>query len=177
VEALAAPDRSVSETISMIRHAKKEEAKILTRLSIESKRYWRYPKEYIQIWNEELIITPEYIEKNDVIAFEDDGKIVGYYSIVELNDDVEISGIKIDKRYWLEHMFIFPDHIGQGIGTNLFDHLKKRCKKKGITELKILADPNSKGFYEKMGCRYQREYPSTIAGRTTPLLSMKIKNR
>jgi ADP-ribosylglycohydrolase len=25
----------------------------------------------------------------------------------------------------------------------------------------ILADPNSRGFYEKMGCTYVREYPST----------------
>ncbi|RJQ84641.1 MAG: GNAT family N-acetyltransferase [Desulfobacteraceae bacterium] len=58
--------------------------------------------------------------------------------------------------------------MGQGIGTKLFDHLRQRCIAKGIKELGILADPNARGFYEKMGCRYQGEHPSTIMNRTTP---------
>ena len=160
----------------MIRAAKIADAPTLTTLSFESKKYWGYPKEYYQIWNDELNITPKYIEINDVFVFQDNGKIVGYYSIVELKDDIELSGIKIEKGYWLEHMFLSPGYIGRGIGTSLFDHLRKRCATKKIAELKILADPNSRGFYEKMGCKYHGEHPSIIPGRTTPLLSLKIEN-
>ena len=70
-------------------------------------------------------------------------------------------------------MFIDPQKIGTGMGTKMFDHLRKRCVSRGINELNILADPNSKGFYEKMGCDYIGEYPSTIRNRTTPFLKLK----
>jgi len=157
----------------MIRHAKQTEAGILTEISFSSKGYWGYPKEYFDIWSKELTISHEYIQNNDVFVFQNDTIILGYYSIVELNNDIEVSGITISKGFWLEHMFIEPLSIGKGIGSKMFDHLQKRCRKRGITKLSILADPNSKGFYKKMGCEYKKEYPSTIRNRTTPLLILK----
>jgi GNAT superfamily N-acetyltransferase len=159
----------------MIRPAEKEEAQVLTRLSFESKGYWAYPKEYYDVWKPELTITSDYIAKNDVLVFESEGAVIGYYSIVELENDIEVSGIKIDKGHWLEHMFIAPKYIGRGIGRIMFDHLRNRCEIKGIRKLGILADPNARGFYEKMGCDDRGEFPSTIAGRTTPLLVLTIK--
>lgn len=59
----------------------------------------------------------------------------------------------------------------------MFDHLRKRYLSRGINELGILADSNSRGFYEKMGCVFKREYPSTIKNRTTPYLQLKIMGR
>jgi GNAT superfamily N-acetyltransferase len=161
---------------TMIRSADKEEAQILTKISIESKSYWVYPKEYFEIWSPELTITTEHIEKNDVFVFEREGAVVGYYSLIELVAGCELSGSKIAKGFWLEHMFILPKFIGQGIGTILFAHLRKRCEMKGIRKLGILADPNARGFYEKMGCTYQGEIPSTIAGRTTPMFELRMND-
>lgn len=158
----------------MIRSADQKEAGILTRLSFASKGYWHYPSQFFQIWKDELTVTPADIEKNDVHVFEKEGKILGYYSLVELKEDLCLSGCKIEKGLFLEHMFVLPVQIGRGIGTALFEHLRRRCQHRSIHELKILADPHSRGFYEKMGCRYHREVPSTIAGRTTPLLSLDI---
>ena len=89
---------------------------------------------------------------------------------MELKDDVDISGITINKGFWLDHMFIAPNQIRRGIGEKLFGHLKKKCIQKGIGDLGILADPNARGFYEKMGCAYKGEYPSPIKDRTTPFL-------
>lgn len=161
----------------MIRPAKKEEAEILTKISFKSKGYWNYPQEYFDIWNNELTISPDYIEKNEVYVYELGGAVVGYYSFVELLEDIEISGIMIKKGFWLEHMFIEPENIGNGIGTKMFDHLRKRCLFKDVNELGILADPNSRGFYEKMGCIFNRDYPSTIKNRTTPYLKLEIMER
>ncbi len=161
----------------MIRPANREDAQFLTGLSFKSKGFWGYPKEYFEVWKPELTITPDYIEKNDVLVFESGGAIVGYYSIIELENDIEVSGAKIDKGFWLEHMFIAPKYIGRGIGTIMFEHLRKRCEMKGIRYLGILADPNARGFYEKMGCNFQGEIPSTIADRTTPLFVLEIKDR
>lgn len=145
----------------------------MTSISFSSKSYWNYPKEYFEIWSKELTINSDYIDKNDVFFFENNGNIIGYYSIVELKEDIEISGIKIGKGFWLEHMFLEPQSIRKGIGTKLFEHLRERCASRGVYELGILADPNSRGFYEKMGCEYKLEYPSTIENRTTPYLQMK----
>lgn len=167
--------RTVSVVSPMIREAKIQEAEILTNISFRSKGYWNYPKEYYEIWSKELTIRSDYIENNDVFVFENDGKIIGYYTIVELKDDIKISGITIRKGFWLEHMFIEPKSIGKGIGTKMFEHMRKICVTRGVYELGILADPNSIGFYEKMGCEYKLEYPSTIKNRTTPFLQLKIR--
>jgi hypothetical protein len=72
------------EGIFLIKSAKKKEAKILTKISYKSKGYWNYPQEYFDIWNNELTISPDYIEKNVVFVFELGGALVGYYSLVEL---------------------------------------------------------------------------------------------
>lgn len=158
----------------MIRKAIPSEAGILTRLTRESKALWGYPKEHFDIWAPELTILPEYIEKNDVFVIEVDGIVAGYYSMVVLQNDIEVGGVRIGKGHWLEHMFIAPTHIGQGLGTRLFAHCREGCKAKGILQLGILADPNAKKFYEKMGCEYHREFQSTIPGRTTPYLTLTL---
>jgi GNAT superfamily N-acetyltransferase len=154
----------------MIRQARQNEAKVLTRISFASKGHWHYPQEYFEIWKKELTIRPDYIEKNDVFVYELDGFAAGFYSIVELPEDMDISGIKIRKGFWLDHMFIEPEHIGKGMGSKMFHHLRKVCTAKGISKLGILADPHARGFYEKMGCDYVMEIPSTIENRTTPFL-------
>jgi GNAT superfamily N-acetyltransferase len=158
----------------MIRSAKCSEADILTKISFESKGYWGYPKAFFDVWTDELTISSDYIQSNDVFVVEQEGAIVGYYSIVELKDDIDVAGIRIDKGFWLEHMFIEPSSIGKGVGAKMFDHLRERCRSRGIIELGILADPNSRGFYEKMGCEYKAENPSTIENRTTPFLQLKL---
>ena len=163
--------------MKMIREAKIQDAEKITKIGFSSKGYWNYPKEFYETWSRELNISSGYIQNNDVFVFENNGKIIGYYSIIELKDDIEISGIKISKGFWLEHMFIEPQRIGKGIGTKLFEHLRERCASRGVYELGILADPNSRGFYEKMGCEYKLEYPSTIKDRTTPYLQLKIRRR
>ena len=158
----------------MFRHAEIIDAEALTKLSFDSKGYWGYPETYFKIWADELTVSPDYIKKNDVQVYTIDDLIFGYYSIVKLDNDIEISGITLGKGYWLEHMFVKPESIGNGIGTKLFNHAEQRCHERGITELGILADPNAKGFYTKMGCIYLREYPSTIKNRTTPYLKLEL---
>lgn len=158
----------------MIRPAKETDRQRLTTISFSSKGYWKYPKEYFDIWKNELTLSSEYIQNNDVFVYEKNGLIVGYYSVVEIKENIEVSGIEIHKGFWLDHMFITPQNIGQGIGRKMFNHLRKWCQFTGVEKLGILADPNSRGFYEKMGCKYQKEFPSTISTRTTPWLVLKI---
>jgi len=161
-------------TLQMIRPARQVEAEILTKISFRSKKHWGYPEAYFEIWADELTIHPEYIRKNDVFVYSHENEIIGYYSIVSLAYDIDVSGITLGKGHWLEHMFLLPTFIGKGFGRRMFSHAVNRCAARGIRKLGVLSDPNAKGFYEKMGCAYQREYPSTIAGRTTPFLTFRL---
>lgn len=160
----------------MIRQAKPEEHRILTEISFASKKYWNYPAHFIDIWKKELTITKDYIQQNNVFIVEAEKTVAGYYSLVELQNDVQISGITLKAGLWLEHMFIRPPFIGNGLGRDLFYHCLKTCTYKNFSAIKILSDPNAKGFYQKMGCHYLSEYPSTIEGRTTPYLEFLLKN-
>lgn len=158
----------------MIRPARREEAERLTEISLASKAHWGYPAAYFEIWRSELTLSPAYIDANDVFVLEAKGGVVGYYSLVQLEDEIEVGGISLAKGFWLEHMFVLPAFIGRGMGSALFRHLRRLCRARGVKTLGILADPNAKGFYMKLGAHYVKEFPSTIAGRTTPYLVLDI---
>lgn len=158
----------------MIRKARSEEAALLTELGLASKAVWNYPQSYMEIWRDELTISPEDIEKNCFYVYEDEGELRGYCSLIRLEEKLEIAATVLEPGYWLEHLFVRPDRLGEGIGRALFSHLVEHSLGEKAELLRILADPNSKGFYLKMGCRYVEELPSTIEGRTTPLLELDL---
>jgi len=156
-----------------IRPAIGTDAENLTTISFASKRGWKYPEHYYKIWKDELTITQEYIQINDVWLVED-RKPFGYYSVIYLKEDLMLPLGTLEKGYWLEHMFILPEYIGKEVGRDLFNFITRQCIEHGIGEISVLADPNSRGFYEKMGCTFVRNFPSTIAGRTTPQFLCRI---
>ncbi|MZP28643.1 GNAT family N-acetyltransferase [Heliobacterium undosum] len=158
----------------LIRKALPKESAIITEISFLSKQYWNYPKEYFEIWKDELTITAEYIERNIVFVAEVDGKIIGYESVVEVKEDFWAGNVFVQKGFWLEHMFIHPSYIGKGIGSKLIFFIKTFCREAGISSLNIFSDPYAKGFYEKMGAMYIRESPSSILGRTVSLFSLQV---
>ena len=159
----------------MIRKALSHEAHLLTEISFSSKRYWDYPEEYMEIWKDELTLTSAYIAENEVFVHLRETMITGYYSLVCLRNDLHIGSITLKKGLWLDHFFITPKYIGGGIGRTLFGHCISQLEKSTSSKLNILADPNSSGFYEKMVCNYEYEYPSTIEGRTTPYFTYTLR--
>ena len=159
----------------MIRQAAAKDHMRLTSLSFASKRHWNYPEEYYALWKDELTITPAYITDNTVHVFEQDGDIRAYYSLKYLSEPLQFSGAVLEPGLWLDHMFVDPLHMGRGIGRMLFTHCLAKSREKGAAVLWILADPNSSGFYESMGCSHVADFPSSIGGRTTPLLRFSLE--
>lgn len=158
-----------------IRKAAAPDALPLTQVAKSAKRYWNYPDSYYKIWEEELTITPDYISKNTVfVAQTNSNEVIAFYSLVTLEQDLHFKTTVLEKGVWLDHMFIIPEYIGQGLGHLMFNHMMQGCRVKNITMVRLLADPNAKGFYEKMGCQYVRQVPSSIEGRTTPMYEIII---
>ena len=153
----------------VIRQAKPEEYETLTQISFAAKKYWNYPQEYFDVWKDELTISEYYVKDNTVFVAEADGEPTAYYSIVEVKEEFMEGSTKVEKGFWLEHMFVRPQFIGKGIGRAMYGHMKEHCRAMGIDRVRIFADPYAKGFYERMGAQYIEERPSSIEGRTVSL--------
>lgn len=146
-----------------IQIAQPEHADILTHITIVAKRHWDYPEHWIQTWLPLLTITPEYISENEVWLKTIDDEPIAYYSL------------KYDRQeLWLDNLWVLPEHMGKGIGKELFIHALERSRVRGVSVIKIEADPNAQPFYEHMGARKISEHHSEIDGHPRILPIMEI---
>ena len=158
----------------VILSADEKESNILTSISFAAKRYWNYPEEYFDVWKEELTITPDYINKNQVYVAKINGEVIGFVSLVEVKDDFQVGELLITKGFWLDHIFIRPELIGKKVVSKLIEFVKEWCRNQNISYLHILSDPNAKGFYNRIGADYIKEVPSSIKGRTVSLYRLEV---
>ena len=81
------------------------------------------------------------------IVFEKDGEVVGFYIISTIADLVEIFTIAVDSRY-----------RGEGIGSQLLDHLIKYAEEVGASEIWLEASTKNIAainLYQKYGFKIQ----------------------
>ncbi|MFN2510648.1 MAG: GNAT family N-acetyltransferase [Pyrinomonadaceae bacterium] len=125
-----------------IREASTDEATALTAIAHDAKRHWGYPEHWIEHWQEDLTISPDFISNNEVYVAERENEIIGFYALV-----------LGDRRAELEHMWVAPSHIGTGVGKELFIHAMQKAAGENVSAVEISSDPNAEGFYERMGAR------------------------
>ena len=51
----------------------------------------------------------------------------------------------------LEHLWVHPDYMGQGLGRALLSHALQHLAAIGTATLHIDADPHAEGFYRRCG--------------------------
>ena len=149
-----------------VRRARPEEATDLTTLAHAAKRHWNYPDAWIAAWRDALTLTPAYVRTHDVFAATDAaGTLLGFYALNERDGTVE-----------LDHFWVHPDAMGQGVGRRLFEHAVSRVRDTGASLLEIDADPNAEGFYLKLGARRVGEVVTEVLGtrRVRPLLVLNV---
>jgi N-acetylglutamate synthase-like GNAT family acetyltransferase len=149
-----------------IRKASPDDAGTLTTIAHEAKRHWGYPEHWIQHWQDDLTISPEFVAANQVNVAERDGEVLGFYALIVRDDKAE-----------LDHMWVAPAHIGAGVGKELFIHAMQTAAGQDVSAVEILSDPNAAGFYRKMGAHQIGETVSEIDGqpRTLPRLTVDPK--
>lgn len=147
-----------------IRQASSQEAAELTRIAHDAKRYWGYPEHWMQRWEADLTLTPEFIADNHVYVAEEGDRVSGFYAL----------SIK-DKSAELEHLWVAPDAIGTGVGKELFLNAMQKAAELRVRSVEISSDPNAEGFYQKMGAYRVGETSSELDGdaRTVPRLSIE----
>ncbi len=147
--------------------ADSEEAACLTEIAFAAKRHWGYPETWIEVWREDLTITPEFIALNEVFIVCEQDKPIGFYALVTSEGTTE-----------LDHLWVLPEWMGKGIGRRLLAHAIDRAAAANIATIEIVSDPNAEAFYLKAGARKIGEVLSTIEGqrRCLPRLAIDILN-
>lgn len=126
--------------LMLIRRAEVKENKVLTELAVMSEAYWGYDKRFLDAYRQIYSLTEDYIRNHPTFVMEEDGKLAGFYSIIESDDEVT-----------LEYFYLDPAYIGKGFGRELWDHLVEFCRNRGILEFVLVSAPEARLFYEKMG--------------------------
>jgi ribosomal protein S18 acetylase RimI-like enzyme len=144
-----------------------EDADALTQIAHAAKRHWGYPERWIEAWRDILTMRPEFIAANVAHAAIENGRAVGFYLLT-----TEADGIHLD------HLWILPAAMRRGIGRSLFKHAVEQAGNSGFRLIKIEADPNAEGFYQRMGARRVGVNMTKIDGRPRelPLLEFRISN-
>jgi GNAT superfamily N-acetyltransferase len=146
--------------------AQPHQAPLLTRIAVKSKRHWDYPEAWMKQWTELLTISPSAIVRDDVYCAERDRQVVGFYVLRATEDRAE-----------LEHLWVLPECLGQGIGRALFEHVVAQARAQRLSRLFIESDPNAAGFYARMGARPIDMLISELGGvsREVPVFAYELR--
>jgi GNAT superfamily N-acetyltransferase len=140
-----------------IRPLRTGEEEQLREVARASKAHWGYDPEQVREW----AATLEYAGKDVWVA--DAGQPVGYAVLVVDGDRAE-----------LDELWVEPEWIGRGVGSELFRFVAARASSLGATRLEWEADPHAVGFYERLGARWLRDSPPSEWGRILPVMGIEL---
>ncbi len=128
-----------------------------------AKAHWGYPDEWLELWADDLTVTPEDIERDHVFHAEVGRTVAGCCSLRVQGANAEI-----------EHMWVLPEFSGTGVGRALFDRMVATARAAGVAAIRIVSDPNAVGFYETVGAHLVGAAPSVPEGRELPVLRYEL---
>jgi ribosomal protein S18 acetylase RimI-like enzyme len=137
----------------------------LSQIAQAAKRYWGYPERWLALWQAELTLSAEYIGEHHVYKAIAEDATIGFYSLTIREQEADI-----------DHLWIDPDFIGQGIGRRLWEHAAALAERLEALRLVVLSDPHAEGFYLRMGMTRAGEQVYTLdeAPRTLPRLVLAL---
>jgi GNAT superfamily N-acetyltransferase len=148
-----------------IRAARVDEASQLTRLALDSKRYWGYDDAFMERCAIELVVAATEITDGNVFVIENvEGIVQGFYSLKDHHDD----------GGELAMLFVEPNAIGDGYGKELMLHARRRARARGWSWLCIESDPFAEDFYLSQGAERIGEVISPSTGRALALLRCSV---
>ena len=156
----------MSDVAPIIYRALPAQAARLSQIAIAAKSYWGYPAQWIELWHNQLTISPAYVQNNEVWAAEVDSAVLGFYALRGAAP-----------RMLLDNLWVMPVAINQGIGTALIHHAMARAAALGATVIQIESDPHAEAFYTKMGAVSVGEVGYILSGqrRALPLLEIHLQ--
>jgi len=150
--------------VESIRDARPEEASALEVLQRRSSDVW---EEY----RAQLAANPDAIEPPHRaiadgrvrVAVDASGRLLGFSVVLPLGGT----------RCELDDLFVEPDSMGLGVGRLLVDDVVTRAAGAGASHVDVIANPNARGFYERLGFEITGQ-ASTRFG-DAPRMSLALK--
>jgi len=150
--------------VVVVRAGTEEDFPQLREIAIEAKAHWGYDRARVEEWGTHGDFEPESLRSREVYVAEANSAPVGWASLIPRG---EVG--------WLEDLWIDPPWIGRGVGRLLFEHVAGRARELGARRLEWEAEPNARGFYERMGATYVRESEVTEWGRVLDVLGVELR--
>lgn len=152
-----------------LRHAREDEASILSALAMESKAHWQYSQTQLTAWRENLSITAEMIRSFPTYVAEAKQEIPGFFLLAPKSG-----------QWQLEHFWVHPSRMGRGVGKRMLQEACRIAEGGGASSLLIAADPNAEPFYVACGASRVGQIPAPIEGadaRVLPVLVVATAHR
>ena len=160
----------MNEPRAKLRPARRDEARLLSDLALNSKAHWNYSAEFLAQVRDELSYCSEQIDSPQMrfVVAEIEEAAVGFYALKLL------PGAEVE----LDSLFVEPGSIGKGFGRTLIEHAKLVAVQLGATRMIIQGDPNAERFYVAAGgvLTGTRESGS-IPGRMLPTFAIDLGSR
>jgi GNAT superfamily N-acetyltransferase len=156
--------RQEASTVAL-RLVRPDEGERLRAIAIVAKAHWDYDLDFVKHWAGRGDWSPEALAGKEIYVAETmEGELVAWAALVSKH------GV-----WWLDNLWVVPAWMGQRIGTRLFQHIADRARALGgPTRMEWQAEPNSIGFYEKLGARYLRDGERTSWGRVLPVMGLEL---
>jgi N-acetylglutamate synthase-like GNAT family acetyltransferase len=142
-----------------VRPATQADHERLRELTFESKAHWGYGHDIVREWTDGL----RFEDDQERWLAETDGAIVAWAGLIPPTEGVAV----------LDHLWVAPRAMGRGLGTRLFELAAARARELGAERVEWGAEPNSVGFYERLGGRKLRDHV-TDWGRVAPWMGIEL---
>lgn len=119
-----------------------EDAEDLSSVAIRSKRHWGYSKEAMELWNQSLTITEDFLKTHTVIKATLEDEIVGFFALEEIKPVTRIA------QYWID-----TPYMKKGYGSAMFKYAREFLKQNDVSKVTLLLDPNGLTFFERRGAK------------------------
>ena len=152
-----------------IRKAEPAESDPLSVTAYASKAHWGYASAVLESWRHDLLVSADSIARHPTFVCELQGDLAGFYQLIL--DEGECS---------LEHLWVHPLFMGQGVGRSLLAHAVEQAAHCGAKHVVIDADPNAERFYLACGAVRCGAVPAPIEGepeRVRPQLQITLADR
>lgn len=160
----------MNEPQAKLRPARRDEARLLSDLALNSKAHWNYSAEFLARVRDELSYRSEQIDSPGMrfVVAEIEGAAVGFYALQLL------PGAEVE----LDALFVEPRFIGKGVGRTLIEHAKLVAIQLGATRMIIQGDPNAERFYIAAGgVLIGTRESGSIPGRMLPTFAIDLGSR
>ncbi|MEH2132255.1 MAG: GNAT family N-acetyltransferase [Nostoc sp.] len=86
----------------------------------------------------------------------------------------KIVGFSAYSRYWVNALYVHPQYVRQGIGTELLKTIESEACSQNIKTLAVCASITGKPFYEASGYQeFSKAYITSSSGIYIPLIRMQ----